>query len=106
MSEDYIRTAQAKGLAQDGVLFKHALRNALIPTITIIGLQFANLLSGAVIIEWVFSWPGIGWLAVQGMIQRDYPIVQGTVLLASFTFVFVNLLVDILYTMVDPRIRY
>jgi peptide/nickel transport system permease protein len=106
MKEDYIYTARAKGLSASAVLFRHALKNALVPTITVIGLQFANLLSGAVIIEWVFGWPGLGWLTVQGMMQRDYPVVQGTVLVASFTFVFVNLLVDILYAVIDPRIRY
>ena len=103
---DYIRTARAKGLKSRTVLVRHAIRNALIPVITIMGLQFAGLLGGAIIIETIFAWPGIGRLAVNAIWRRDYPVIMGTVLIFSFTFILANLLVDILYTVLDPRIRY
>jgi peptide/nickel transport system permease protein len=103
---DYIRTARAKGLWTDKVVLKHALRNALVPVITVIGLQFGALLAGAVITETVFTWPGIGRLLVDSIRARDYPVVQGAVLLIAVSFVLVNLVVDLVYGFVDPRIRY
>ena len=106
LTQDYIRTAKSKGLAERTVLFRHALKNAFLPVVTTIGLQVGALLSGAILTETIFSWPGIGrWL--YGAIQaRDYPIVQGVALLITFIYVFVNLLVDISYAFLDPRIRY
>jgi len=106
LGEDYMRTAQAKGLGRRLVLFRHGLRNALIPVITVVGTQFAVLLSGAVITETIFAWPGIGRLVVNAISRRDYPVIMGTVLVFSVTFVLINLLVDVLYAIVDPRIRY
>jgi ABC-type dipeptide/oligopeptide/nickel transport system permease component len=106
LGQDYMRTASAKGLAPRLVLLRHGLRNALIPVLTIIGIQFAGLLGGTIIVETIFAWPGIGRLAVNAIWRRDYPIIMGTVLVFSATFVLVNLLVDILYTFIDPRIRY
>jgi len=106
LGQDYMRTAHAKGLMPRVVLIRHGMRNALIPVITVIGGQFASLLGGAVIIESVFAWPGIGRLAVDSISRRNYPVIMGTVLVFAVTFVLVNLLVDILYTVVDPRIRY
>jgi len=103
---DYIRTARAKGLAEWKVIYKHALRNALVPIVTIIGLQFGTLLGGAVLTETVFAWPGIGRLLIDAISFRDYPVIQGTVLFIAFGFVLVNLLVDVLYAYLDPRIRY
>ncbi len=103
---DYIRTARAKGLPEWKVIYKHALRNALVPIVTIIGLQFGTLLGGAVITETVFAWPGIGRLLIDSISFRDYPVVQGTVLVIAAGFVLVNLLVDVLYAYLDPRIRY
>ena len=103
---DYIRTAHAKGLRSQTVLTRHAIRNALIPVVTVLGLQFASLLGGAIIIETIFAWPGIGRLAVNAIWRRDYPVIMGTVLVFSFTFILANLFVDILYTILDPRIRY
>ncbi len=104
--EEYITTARAKGLKEKVVILRHALRNALIPIITIIGLQSGALLSGAIITETIFSWPGIGRLLIQAIETRDYPLVQGCILVISFSYVLVNLLTDILYAYVDPRIRY
>ena len=106
LGQDYMRTAHAKGLMPRVVLIRHGMRNALIPVITVIGGQFASLLGGAVIIESVFAWPGIGRLAVDSISRRNYPVIMGTVLVFSVTFVLTNLLIDILYTVVDPRIRY
>ena len=106
LSRDFIRTARAKGLAEPRVLYRHALRNALIPVVTVVGLQFGTLLGGAVIIEQVFSLPGVGRFALEGINLRDYPVVQGAVLLISAAFIVVNLLVDVLYSLIDPRIRY
>lgn len=106
LSQDYIRTARAKGLAGRVVVFKHALRNALIPVVTITGLQFGGLLEGAVITETVFAWPGIGRLLVDSILARDYPVVQGAVLLIAVAFILINLVVDLLYGAIDPRIRY
>lgn len=106
LGQDYIRTSRAKGLRERQVIVVHALRNALLPVITIIGLQFGALLGGAFITEVIFSWPGVGQLAVNSILQRDFPVVQGTVLLVTVAFVVANLLVDIAYAWVDPRIRY
>ncbi|UCD83795.1 MAG: ABC transporter permease [Deltaproteobacteria bacterium] len=106
LRDEYITTARAKGLKEKVVILRHALRNALIPIITVIGLQSGALLSGAIITETIFSWPGIGRLLIQAIETRDYPLVQGCVLVISFSYVVVNLLTDILYAYVDPRIRY
>ena len=104
--QDYIRTARAKGLKENVVIVKHALRNAMIPIITVIGLQMGSLLGGAVLTETVFSWPGIGSYVIEGIMKADYPRVQGAVLLIATIFVVVNLLVDILYSYLDPRIQH
>jgi len=104
--QDYIRTARAKGLTERAVIYRHALRNALIPVITVIGLQMGSLLGGAVLTETVFSWPGIGGRLVEAILANDYPLVQGSVILVATIFVLVNLLVDILYAYIDPRIHY
>jgi peptide/nickel transport system permease protein len=106
LRQDYVRTARAKGLVERVVVYRHALRNALIPIVTIIGLQFGFLLGGAVIAEVVFSWPGVGRLAVDSILARDYPVVQGCVLLVATIFVLLNLSVDLLYGWLNPRIRY
>ncbi|MDR7549303.1 MAG: ABC transporter permease [Armatimonadota bacterium] len=106
LRSDYIRTARAKGLAEPVVVTRHALRNALIPVITVVGLQTGTLLSGAVLTESVFAWPGIGRLLVEGILARDYPIVQAAVLVVALAFVLVNLAIDVLYAAVDPRIHY
>jgi peptide/nickel transport system permease protein len=105
LGEDYIRTARAKGLSEHSVVWKHALANAWLPVITLLGLQLGALLGGAVITETVFSWPGIGSLMVESIQKRDYPVVQGCVLLISLTYVLVNTLTDLVYAWVDPRIR-
>ncbi len=106
LQEDYIRTATAKGLKERVVLFRHALKNAFLPVITIIGLQTGSLLAGAVLTETIFSWPGIGKWIYDAILGRDYPIVQGGTLLIAIIFVFFNLLVDVSYALLDPRIRY
>jgi ABC-type dipeptide/oligopeptide/nickel transport system permease component len=106
LGQDYVRTARAKGLAWWGVVVRHALKNALIPVITIFGLQFGNLLAGAVIVETVFSRPGLGRLIVGGILAKDFPLVQGTVLFVAAAYVLINVLVDIAYAFVDPRIRF
>lgn len=106
LQEDYVRTAKAKGLRERVVLIKHALRNALLPVITIIGIQAGTLLSGAVLTETIFSWPGIGKWVYDAILGRDYPIVQGATLLIAVIFLVTNLLVDISYALLDPRIRY
>jgi peptide/nickel transport system permease protein len=105
LQEDYVTTARAKGLTETRTVGKHALRNSLINVLTIVGLQWGSLLSGAVLVEYVFSLPGVGRLALDGVLQRDYPMVQGTVLVIAFLFVMSNVLVDILYGFLDPRIR-
>jgi ABC-type dipeptide/oligopeptide/nickel transport system permease component len=102
---DYVRTGRAKGLREQTLLLGHALPNALIPTVTVLGLQFGTLLAGAVITEVVFSWPGIGSLLVTSILNRDFPVVQATLLVVSFTFLLVNLLTDLIYFRIDPRIR-
>jgi len=106
LAADYVRTARAKGLAERLVVAKHALRNAMLPLVTVLGLQVATLLSGAIITETVFAWPGIGTLAINAIYQRDYPVVQAIVLLSALAFVLVNFLVDLLYVYLDPRIAY
>jgi peptide/nickel transport system permease protein len=105
LSSDYVRTARAKGLSTRAVLIRHALRNALIPIITILGLQFGTLLAGAIVTETIFSWPGIGRLAVQAISARDYSLLQGCILVIAVSYVAVNLLTDLLYAAVDPRVR-
>jgi peptide/nickel transport system permease protein len=105
LHEDYVRTARAKGLRERVVIGKHALRNMLIPLVTVLGLQLTSLLGGAVIVEQVFAWPGVGQIAVQAIYSRDYPVVQADVLVVSSAFVLMNLLVDVLYAWLDPRIR-
>jgi peptide/nickel transport system permease protein len=106
MNEDYVRTARAKGVVPWRVVFKHALRNAMLPTITVIGLQTGLLMGGAIITETIFSWPGIGLYAYNSISSRDYASIQGVVLYAALLFVLINLLVDILYAILDPRVRY
>lgn len=106
LSSDYVRTARAKGLAEPAVLFRHAFRNALIPILTILGLQFGTLLAGTVVTETIFSWPGIGHLAVQAIYARDYPLLQGCILLIAVCYVAVNLLTDLTYAVVDPRVSF
>lgn len=106
LSQDYIRTARAKGLGQWSVLFLHALKNAAIPIVTVIGIGIALLISGAVVTETVFAIPGIGRLVVDAILRRDYPVIQGVVLMFSLGYVLINLCVDLLYTTLDPRVRY
>jgi ABC-type dipeptide/oligopeptide/nickel transport system permease component len=105
LGQDYIRTARAKGLPERTVVYKHALRNAIIPVLTLVGLQFGALLAGAIVTETIFSWPGIGRLTVSAISNRDYALVQGCILAVGLTYVLVNLLTDILYTVANPRIR-
>ena len=106
LGQDYIRTARAKGANQAGILFVHALKNAAVPIVTVIGIGMALLIGGAVVTESVFAIPGLGRLTVDAILRRDYPVIQGVVLLFSFVYVLVNLLIDLLYTLFDPRIRY
>jgi peptide/nickel transport system permease protein len=106
MGEDYVRTARAKGVVPWRVIFKHALRNAMLPTVTVIGLQVGLLMGGAIITETIFSWPGVGQIAYESVNRRDYAMIQGVVLYGATLFVLVNLLVDILYAVLDPRVRY
>ncbi len=106
LHQDYVRTAWAKGLSSRAVVLRHALKNALIPVVTVIGLQFGGLLGGAILTETVFAWPGMGRLLVGAIVARDYPVVQGTVLVFAALFTLVNLAVDVLYAYVDPRIHY
>lgn len=106
LDQDYVRTARAKGVLGRRVVLKHALRNALVPVVTIGGLEFGRLMAGAVLTETVFTWPGIGRLLVDSILARDYPVVQGAVLVIAVSFIFVNLLVDLVYGAIDPRIRY
>lgn len=105
LGKDYVRTARGKGLAERAVLLTHALRNALIPTVTMVGLQLGFLIGGTVVVETVFAWPGVGLLVVDSIFARDYPVVQGIVLVIAVIVVLVNLLVDVIYTVLDPRIR-
>jgi len=106
LGEDYVRTAKAKGLSRNLVVYKHALRNAALPLITILGLQFGFLLGGAVVTETVFSWPGMGRMMIQAIMRKDFPIVQGTVLVFALSFVVINLIVDLVYALVNPRVRF
>jgi peptide/nickel transport system permease protein len=106
LSQDYVRTAKAKGVGQRAILFVHALKNAAVPIVTIVGIGFAALIGGAVVTESVFAIPGLGRLTIDAILRRDYPVIQGVVLLFSFVYVIVNLIVDLLYTLFDPRIRY
>ncbi|MCL4514260.1 MAG: ABC transporter permease [Firmicutes bacterium] len=106
LGQDYVRTAKAKGLSNSAVVVKHTLKNALLPVITVIGLQFAALLGGSVVTETVFAWPGVGRLVIQAIYNRDYPLVQASVLVISAVFVIANLVVDLIYGYIDPRIRY
>ena len=106
LQQDYIRTARAKGLGQGGILFIHALKNAAVPIVTVVGIGIALLIGGAVVTESVFAIPGLGRLTIDAILRRDYPVIQGIVLLFSFVYVLVNLLIDVTYALVDPRIRY
>ena len=106
LGEDYVRVARAKGLARRKVVLRHGLRNSLIPVVTVVGVQFGTLLAGAVIVETVFAWPGIGRLLVNAVNDRDFPLVQGIVLVVAIGFVLVNLIVDVLYPAIDPRVRH
>jgi len=105
MRSDYVRSARAKGLRERTVNIRHALRNAILPVLTLQGLQFGTLLGGAVITELVFAWPGVGRMLLDAILRRDYAVVQGTVIFVAFIYVLMNLLVDILYRVVDPRLR-
>jgi peptide/nickel transport system permease protein len=106
LQQDYVRTARAKGAGQGSILFLHALKNAAVPIVTVIGIGVALLIGGAVVTESVFAIPGLGRLTVDAILRRDYPVIQGVILMFSFVYVLVNLLIDILYTLLDPRIRY
>jgi peptide/nickel transport system permease protein len=106
LGQDYIRTARSKGLRERLVLIRHAFKNAAIPVITVMALQIGFLLGGSVVVEQIFGLPGVGWMILNGIFQRDYPVVQGGVLFLAFVFVLINLLADMLYAFVDPRIRY
>jgi ABC-type dipeptide/oligopeptide/nickel transport system permease component len=106
MGQDYIKTARAKGLVERKVVFTHGLKNALIPVVTIFGLEFGTLLSGAIITETVFAWPGVGRLIINAIQQRDFPLVVGSVMMIAMLFVILNLITDLLYGVIDPRVRY
>jgi peptide/nickel transport system permease protein len=106
LSQDYIRTARAKGVGEPAILFVHALKNAAVPIVTVIGIGIALLIGGAVVTESVFAIPGLGRLTIDAIVRRDYPVIQGIVLMFSFVYVLVNLVVDVIYTLLDPRIRY
>ena len=106
LGQDYMRTARAKGLPGSLVIFRHALKNTLIPIITIIGVDFGSYLSGAVLTESIFNWPGVGRLALNAILKRDFPVIQGTVLMTALVFVAANIIVDLIYGFVDPRVRY
>jgi peptide/nickel transport system permease protein len=106
LGQDYVRTARAKGLSPRTVSLRHALKNALIPFVTVVGLELGSLMGGLVVVEQIFSWPGIGWLMINSITQRDYAVVQGSVLLIATGVVVINLVVDVLYGYLDPRIRY
>lgn len=104
--QDFITAARARGLRERTVLMRHALKNTLLPITTVVGIQFGRLLSGAFFVEWIFAWPGIGMLAARAILQRNYPLIQGSVLLVAATFVLINLMVDIMYAYIDPRVQY
>jgi ABC-type dipeptide/oligopeptide/nickel transport system permease component len=105
LGQDYVRTARAKGLPERTVLYRHALRNALIPIVTLVGLQFGALLAGAIVTETIFSWPGVGRLTITAISNRDYALVQGCILAVGLTYILVNVATDILYAVLNPRIR-
>jgi peptide/nickel transport system permease protein len=105
LQQDYIRTATAKGVARLRVIFVHALRNALIPVVTMIGLQFGGLMAGAVLTETIFAWPGIGRLVVDAINNKDFPLVQGTIMTFAIMYALINLVVDVLYAVLDPRLK-
>ena len=106
LSEDYVRTARSKGVPERMILIRHVLRNAILPVITIIALQFGYILGSSVIVETIFTWPGLGLLTINAIQNRDYPVVQASVIFLTFAFVFINLVVDISYQFIDPRIRF
>lgn len=106
LTQDYITTARSKGLKEEVIIIRHALKNALIPVVTVIGLQFGSLLGGTVLIETVFGWPGIGRLLVESILARDYPVIQGSILVFAMLFILINLIVDLLYGLIDPKVRY
>ncbi len=106
LSEDYMRTARAKGVSETRVVLKHGLRNAMIPVVTMMGLQFGFLLGGSIVVEKVFNWPGLGRLLVDSVEMRDYPVIQAEILLFSLEFILINLVVDVLYAAINPAIRY
>jgi peptide/nickel transport system permease protein len=106
LSEDYVRTARAKGLGQRIVLYQHALRNALIPVVTIIGIQAGTMLGGTVIVEYIFNWPGVSTYLLAAINQRDYPVIQAIILIIATLFVLLNLVTDLVYAAIDPRIKY
>jgi peptide/nickel transport system permease protein len=105
LAEDFVRTARAKGLAARAVLLKHVLRNAALPVLTVVGLDFGRMLGGAVVVETIFAWPGMGRLAVQAVLGRDFPVVQGAVIMGAAIFLSVNVIIDLLYGFIDPRLR-
>jgi ABC-type dipeptide/oligopeptide/nickel transport system permease component len=105
LGEDFVRTARAKGVGQRSIVYKHALRNAALPLVTILGLQFGFLLGGAVVTETVFSWPGMGRMMIQAILRKDFPLVQGSVLIFALSFVVINLIVDVIYVLINPRVR-
>ncbi|MGE3268899.1 MAG: ABC transporter permease, partial [Chloroflexota bacterium] len=106
LGQDYIRTARAKGLKESLILRRHALRNALLPVVTVLGLDLAHLVGGAIIVEWIFAWPGVGRLAVSSISGRDYPVVQAVVFVVAVAYTLANILVDILYAYLNPRVRF
>jgi peptide/nickel transport system permease protein len=106
LHQDYVRTARAKGLVERTVVVRHALRNALIPTVTVLGLAFGSLLSGAVMTETIFAWPGLGRYAYQSAVSNDFPSIMGVTFVIALMYILVNLLVDVLYALLDPQIRY
>jgi peptide/nickel transport system permease protein len=106
LDSDYIKMARIKGVPEVAVIWKHAVKNAAIPVVTLLGLQIAGLLSGAVVTEQVFAWPGVGWITIQSIFSRDFPVVQAAVILLAAIHIFANLAVDIVYTYLDPRVRY
>jgi peptide/nickel transport system permease protein len=105
LGSDFIRTARAKGLADRVVLYKHALRNAVLPVVTVLGLQFGNVLAGAILVETVFNWPGLGRLAFESVLRRDYPTILGVLVFSSIVVIVMNLLTDLAYRLIDPRIK-
>ena len=105
LESDYVRTARAKGLGERSVLFKHALRNGIIPIVTVLGLQFGAILSGAILVETVFAWPGVGKLAFEAVVERDTNVLLGVLFLVSLTVIIANLVTDLIYRLIDPRIR-